>query len=107
MEKLRAPNAMFQLRDTLEPVVSARYDEKLKLILGTDPYKLTTWSPDIKLLPTYPHIVNFLVYSPSAYTEDDLNVLDRKKALKHTTTLFVDLYLVLHSQRLRGKPVNS
>ncbi|WAR08655.1 hypothetical protein MAR_018613, partial [Mya arenaria] len=85
---------------TLEPVVSARYGEKLKLIAGTDPYTLPTWSPDVKSLPavTYPDIVNFLVYSPSAYTLDDLNCY---KGLEANNQIFCGW--VLHSPRFREK----
>lgn len=61
-------------RDTLDPVERARYVEKLKLIGNADPYVLKNLSSDVSLLPavTYPDIVNYLVYSPSPYTLDDL-----------------------------------
>ena len=66
-------------RDTLEPVVKARYLEKLRLVGGTDPYELSnkSFSEDKKLLPsiTYPDIVNYLLFSPSPYTSEDLKGL--------------------------------
>ena len=66
-------------KDGLEPVVKARYLEKLKIIGGIDPYEENTksFSDDKKLLPsvTYPDIVNYLLFSPSPYTKDDLKAL--------------------------------
>lgn len=61
-------------RDKLEPAVKSRYLEKLKLIGGVDPYDLKKLSSDVTTLPslTYPDIVNYLVFTPSVYTLDDL-----------------------------------
>ena len=63
-------------RDGLDPQEKARYEGKLKLLGGEDPYEMTAsmLSEDVKLLPkiTYPDIVNYLVFSPSPYTTDDL-----------------------------------
>ena len=52
----------------------ARYEDKLKIIGGSDPYELKSFSTDVKCLPTvsYPDIVNYLVFTPSPYTLDDL-----------------------------------
>lgn len=63
-------------QDGLDPQEKTRYEGKLKLLGGEDPYEMTAsmLSEDVKLLPkiTYPDIVNYLVFSPSPYTSDDL-----------------------------------
>ena len=61
-------------RRPIEPSAMARYLEKLALIGGEDPYELGILSTDEKLLPaiTYPDIVNYLLFTPSPYTADDL-----------------------------------
>ena len=55
----------------------ARYLEKLSLICGKDPYELapSSWiNDDPNILPSikYPDIVNYLIFSPSPYTSEDL-----------------------------------
>ena len=68
MIKLR--DLAFKYREGLDKQERTRYDGKLKLIGGEDPYEMTTsvWSrpDDVKLLPKiiYPDIVNYLVFSP-------------------------------------------
>lgn len=64
-------------REGLGPQEKARYSEKLKFIGDADPYELapSTWiHDDPAILPsvTYPDIVNYLVFSPSPYTAEDL-----------------------------------
>ena len=61
-------------RESLGDKEKARYMEKLSLIDGNDPYEMKTFSADQKLLPSisYPDIVNYLVFSPSPYTLEDL-----------------------------------
>jgi len=50
--------------------------DKLKEIDGNDPYEMenTEWSADMSEWPavTYPDIVNYLVYTQSAYTLAEL-----------------------------------
>ena len=73
-EKLK--DASFKYREGLDKQEQIRYEGKLKIIGGDDPYEMpaSTWSDDVKMLPkvTYPDIVNYLVFSPSPYTSDDL-----------------------------------
>jgi hypothetical protein len=76
MIKLR--DLAFKYREGLRKQERTRYDGKLQLIGGEDPYEMTAsvWSQpyDGKLLPkiTYPDIVNYLVFSPSPNTSDDM-----------------------------------
>ena len=57
-------------------VTSSRYHDKLRLINGEDPYERPKkdWNFDPNSLPAiaYPDIVNYCVYSQSAYTLNDL-----------------------------------
>ena len=50
-----------------------RYLRKIEII-GEDPYEVADLSPDWILLPkvTYPDIVNYLLFTPSPYTSEDL-----------------------------------
>ena len=61
-----------------------RYKEKLKIINDQDPYELSKnlLSRDPELLPTieYPDNVNYLVFSPSPFTKDDLKAYKELKA---------------------------
>ena len=63
-------------RETLDGADKVRYDEKLRLIGNEDPYTvdLSDWTDDVKLLPTtsYFDMMNYLVFSPSPYTMEDL-----------------------------------
>ncbi|KAM9355584.1 uncharacterized protein KZ484_013676 [Pholidichthys leucotaenia] len=72
----RRSGASTGYRDQLDPAEEQRYQQKLGLIGGKDPYEIDveSWSSDPDLLPelTYPDIVNYLVFFPSPYTPDDL-----------------------------------
>ena len=62
--------------DTLDSVSRSRYVDKLKLIDGTDPYKVLSskeWTCDPECLPaiSYPDIVNYLVFQVSAFTLEE------------------------------------
>ncbi|CAK6974446.1 uncharacterized protein LOC112843172 [Scomber scombrus] len=64
-------------REGLGPQEKERYLEKLRFIGGADPYELasSSWiNDDPESLPSiaYPDIVNYLVFSPSPYTAEDL-----------------------------------
>ena len=54
----------------------ARYQEKLSLIDGIDPYNVSKESVvhNVDAFPavTYPDIVNYLVFGPSPFTMEDL-----------------------------------
>ena len=62
--------------DSLDSVTKARYLEKLSIIDKTVPYtvKKVKWSQKTEEFPNilYPDIVNFLSYTPSKYTSEDL-----------------------------------
>ncbi|XP_076034152.1 uncharacterized protein LOC143020978 [Oratosquilla oratoria] len=118
-----------KLKDTLDRYCvglnkeeRARYEKKLALTCGEDPYEIddAAWSVDDSLLPaiTYPDIVNYLVFSLSPYTSEDLKNFKALDAYNQfvsgwvrdrTTCILNDRSLVkakvLHSQRLREKPL--
>jgi hypothetical protein len=56
--------------------VKKRYFQKFELLGGLDPYEMDSslWSDNVELLPkiSYPDIVNYLVFSSSPYTLEDL-----------------------------------
>ena len=60
----------------MDPVHYARYQEKLSLIGGLDPYTVARGAAicDVEAFPkiTYPDIVNYLVFSPGPFTMDDM-----------------------------------
>ena len=66
---------MYQLV-TLDVISKQRYIDKLALIGNQDPYTIEKqrWSLDIEkwAAVTYPDIVNFLLYTTSSYTLDEL-----------------------------------
>ena len=71
---IKCAEAAQRYRENLEADAKARYFEKLTIIDDEYPYELGTLSTDEKLLPAiiYPDIVNYLLFTPSPYTADDL-----------------------------------
>ncbi|CAI5696237.1 unnamed protein product [Oreochromis niloticus] len=64
-------------REGLGPQERPRYLEKLRFIGGADPYELapSSWindNPESLVSIAHPDIVNYLVFSPSPYTAEDL-----------------------------------
>ncbi|KAL3870825.1 hypothetical protein ACJMK2_038862 [Sinanodonta woodiana] len=119
-EKLR--QAVLKYRDELGHDEKLRYEGKLKLIDNEDPYEMPTsaWSEVESLLPsvTYPDIVNYLVFSPSPYSSEDLKSykgLDaynqfvcgwvREKMSRVVNDNCLTTAKVLHSQRMSEKPL--
>lgn len=110
-------------RDGLGKQERARYFEKLKLIGDKDTYELapSSWTDDPTILPSisYPDIVNYLVFSPSPYTAEDLKCYKGLEAYNQMVCGWVreaqhqlinnDMCIVkakvLHSQRIREKPL--
>eukprot|EP00794_Sanderia_malayensis_P013402 gene13402-14777_t len=60
-------------KEGLEPAEKERYFKKIEKI-SMDPYDVTDLLPDWSFLPkiTYPDIVNYLLFTPSPYTSEDL-----------------------------------
>lgn len=83
----RAAKLSLTYRDGLEETVRARHGQNLRHIGGYDPhkvgqrllFKLFTY---VKLLPkaAYQDIVNYLVFSPSPYTREDLKIYKSLKS---------------------------
>ena len=71
---IKCAAAAHKYREGLEPSAKARYLQKLALIGGKDPCELGILLTDEIILPaiTYPDIVNYLLFTPSPYTTDDL-----------------------------------
>ncbi len=67
-------DAAKQYREGLETDEKERYARKIELIGGQDPYEVTDLSSDWSFLPkvAYPDIVNYLLFTPSSYTAEDL-----------------------------------
>jgi hypothetical protein len=85
--------AKISYRDSLDTITKARYVDKLKEIDGKDPYEMekAEWSADMSEWPevTYPDIVNYLVYTQSAYTlETNINMLPLGSTAIHNYPLF-------------------
>ncbi|XP_041840869.1 uncharacterized protein LOC121639609 [Melanotaenia boesemani] len=110
-------------REGLDPQAKRRYTEKLGFVGGADPYELapTSWSnEDPESLPSiaYPDIVNYLVFSPSPYTAEDLKSYKGLEAYNQMVCGWVrELQYqvindrcvvkakVLHSQSIRETPL--
>ena len=60
--------------DGLDCTEKERYEAKLSAIKGQDPYEIVLWSTEKSLLPstTYMDIVNYLIFTPSPYTKEEL-----------------------------------
>lgn len=75
-DKLTKQPTKATYQDTLDVISKARYLEKLKLIDNKDPYTIPKreWSTDENGFPNiqYPDIVNYLIYTTSAYTLKDM-----------------------------------
>ena len=68
-------NKSVEYKDGLSSDEKRRYEAKLSIVGGLDPYEgKWDWSDDVNLLPaiTYPDIVNYLLFTPSPYSSDDL-----------------------------------
>lgn len=119
MEK-KGLNSVQTYRDTLDSVSKQRYEDKLSLIEKEDPYTLdkSRWSQDVSKWAsvTYPDIVNFLLYTTSSYTLDQLRSYKGLEAYNQFICGWVRDVLVceinglclhtarvMHSQRLNEK----
>ncbi|XP_052798725.1 uncharacterized protein LOC128230474 [Mya arenaria] len=108
-------------KDGLESSDRIRYETKFDVIGGLDPYDSSLkWSTDVDILPsvTYPDIVNYLIFTPSRFKIDDLKAWKSLEAVNQlcfgwvrergaidTAGHIVVKTKVLHSQRLREKPL--
>jgi hypothetical protein len=91
VKSLKAVNVCY--RDGLDTITKARYVDKLKAIDGEDPYEVekSEWSTDMTSWPevTYPDIVNYLVYTQSAYTLAELKAYKSLQAYTYFVGGFV------------------
>ena len=81
------PKKKLKYAESLDSATSSRYQDKLRLINGEDPYETPKkdWNFDPNSLPAiaYPDIVNYCVYSQSAYTLNDLKGYKSIEAYNH------------------------
>ena len=72
----KVPPVKLSYLDSLDSVTKARYLDKLSIIDKTDPYTVEKrkWSQKTEEFPNiqYPDIMNYLLYTPSKYTTEDL-----------------------------------
>ena len=110
-------DAKVRYRDSLDVITRARYEEKLKKINGNDPYEMEKceWTADMTNWPevTCPDIVNYLFFSQSVYTLEELKSYKSLQAYNYFVNGFVQdighksmngksvfLGKVKHSQRM-------
>ncbi|XP_062576035.1 uncharacterized protein LOC134237903 [Saccostrea cucullata] len=110
-------------RDQLDKISKQRYDDKIALIDKKDPSTIEkqNWSKDIEKWAsvTYPDIVNFLLFSTSAYTLDQLKSYKglesynqfvsgwvRDVSVCEINGLCLHTCKVMHSQRLSETPLS-
>ena len=120
-----ADNARLTYRETLDTASKQRYDEKLELIDHEDPYQIDnkSWIQDVDEWAnvTYPDIVNYLLFTKSAYTMDELKsykgleaynqfvsgwVRDGRVKVYSTSGLVLHTAKVLHSQKMSEKSLS-
>ena len=70
--------------DTLSGEALARYDKKLELIDGVEPYQINKkdWSSDEEKLPaiSYPDLLSCLLFTPGPYSKEDLKAITSREA---------------------------
>ncbi|XP_062603415.1 uncharacterized protein LOC134265178 [Saccostrea cucullata] len=120
--KTKEKTGKLKYTDSLDYVSRERYIAKLKLIDGKDPYEVSNkeWSRERDNFPdiTYPDIVNYLVYSKSAYTFEDFKAYKSLEAYNQFVCGWVTdvchsvinckhllLAKVRHSQRMNDPPL--
>ncbi|WAR31610.1 ING4-like protein [Mya arenaria] len=110
-----------EYKDSLDSVAKKRYEQKITIVGGVDPYATDlVWSKDVACLPSVTHIdiVHYLLFTPSPYTKEDLKAwksLDavnqlcsgwvQERSSYKTNNHVIVTAKVLHSQRLREKPL--
>ena len=84
--------------ETLQPVVKARYVEKLKSMGSFDPYEVVSkkWSNDENTLPPVgcEDIVDYLLVRKSAYTQQDFKAVKSIGAHNQVTSGWVQEVLI-------------
>ena len=93
-------------RETLALERRKSYDEKLKLIENIDPYNVSNFlfSDSMELWPEieFPDIANYLIFSTSSYTKEQLKAYKSLDGVSETSWVHVSilnygLYLVISS----------
>ena len=79
--------------ETLSGETLARYQKKLELNDGVDPYQINKkdWSSDEEKLPaiSYPDLLSYLLFTPSPYSKEDLKAIKSTEAYNQFLNGFV------------------
>lgn len=89
--------------DSLAPDAKKRYKEKIALVDDIDPYATNkkTWSTAVADYPTitYPDIVNYLLLTKSAYTNDELKNFKSLEAYNQFLSGWVKDISLVHASK--------
>lgn len=78
MDKLKQTSGKgtYSYKERLNSIERLRYEDKIKLIGGTDPYEVkdNELSKDVSFLPGVANmdIIQYLIFTPSPYTKEEL-----------------------------------
>ena len=85
-DHVRVPS-LPKYRDSLDPEQRKRYDEKLQLISNINPYNVSSrfFDESMEMWPKieFPDIVNYLLFSTSRYTKEQIKAYKSLEAYQY------------------------